>query len=151
MNIETIATWIFRGIVLLIGGGILWFLFILLPYRIVIGAIQVLIGRPFGFGWIPVSAEMLPEEGSSPPAEQKAEADYKYAVYTVDGRQYRMPYFRKVKADHLKLYVKKKTPRVIWTHSCDNRQTALAGLLMILSLWAGLAMTAIYFVQMMRS
>lgn len=132
---------------LFLGGIFIW-----IPWIFLRGALQSLIGRPAGFGWIRVDADVVdvevPEEKLQRPVRKLPH--YQYAVYEIDGEEHKMPLPQGSKVSKCKIYVKKDNPQVTWMPSYPDRFTALIGFLFIIGLWAGLIYAGFYIADMIR-
>ena len=128
-------------------------IFIWIPWVFVKNALSTLVGRPLGFGWQRVDAEIRTAE-----AKDSAKAlvipkslVFQYAVYEVGGNEYKTPLTRQIKEEQCMIYVRRKNPQEVWEQKYPDKMTALVGILLIIGIWAGLVLSGIYIVRMMKS
>ena len=131
-------------------------LYIYIPWMILHPAVSVLIGRPLGFGWTRVDAEVSagePADAAKARVLPNASVLH-FASFEMNGEEYKVPIFGP-DAVHsegsCRMYVKRKNPKEIWIPKYQNKLTAVIGALMILALWAGLILAGIYIVRAIKS
>ena len=126
---------------ILVIGTLLW-----IPYMLVKAALFSLIGRPFGFGWKAVRAEIRPYAPTPDPRIRipvESDAPLMYAEYTYGGNDYKVPVLWNKPDENGVLYINKKQPHVVWHPAYENRATALVAVLLIAGLWFGLVLGGI--------
>ncbi|MBR6107935.1 MAG: hypothetical protein IKQ39_07985 [Oscillospiraceae bacterium] len=120
----------------------LFALMVVIPAYLLRGALQTLIGRPLGIGWMRVEGRVT-EKDSSELTQVIGGLkihlpDFQVAVYEVDGQEYRTALANKHKKDSCTLYVRKSNPTEVWQPKYPDVLTALVGTVLVLGLWAGL-------------
>ena len=143
---------IYRAIILIPLLIFLVGIFIWIPWMLLRGALQTLIGRPVGFGWQRIEAEVRAAElpDNLPETQMKLPA-FHYAVYEVDGEEYKTPLSLRHPIESIRLYVKTDDPQVTWQPQYPDRLTALVGFLFIAGLWGGLIYAGFVIADMIRN
>ncbi|MBR4200885.1 MAG: hypothetical protein IKQ91_06360 [Oscillospiraceae bacterium] len=130
----------------------LFVLYVYIPWMILHPAVSTLIGRPLGFGWKRVDAEICagePEDAGKARVLPKASV-LRFAEFETNGEKYKIPLFGEGAEGACRLYVKQKKPQEVWQPKYESKLTALAGAFLILALWAGLVFAGIYIAQAIR-
>jgi len=130
-------------------------LMVMIPAYLLGGALQSLIGRPIGPGWMRVKAKVTGIDTEGLPqnlVQMKLQMpDFQVAVYEADGQEYRTALTGKHTKDSCTLYVKRSDPKKVWQPKYPDTLTALVGAVFVLGLWAGLIYAGIRIFGAVRS
>ena len=127
-------------------------LFVWIPFMILKEAVQTLIGRPLGFGWKRVDAEIHSAEAPEE-IQKRASAPIppvRVAVHEADGTEHKTLLPGYFKSADCRLYVRRNDPGTVWIPKYENRFAALIGAVLILSFWAGLVYGGFVIAQMIH-